>query len=86
MLRRLGFVLVPINATIGVVFTFLLIFWAKKKTLSAHADVLESEVRIRTQDALAAQDAALRADRHKSEFLATVTHEMRTPKMGAFRI
>ncbi|MGH8578837.1 MAG: sensor histidine kinase, partial [Gammaproteobacteria bacterium] len=81
-LRRLEFVLIPINATIGVVFTFLLIFWAKKETLSAHADVLESVVRIRTQEALAARDAALTADRHKSEFLATVTHEMRTPLHG----
>ncbi|MGH8656233.1 MAG: sensor histidine kinase, partial [Gammaproteobacteria bacterium] len=51
-------------------------------TLRAHANALESEVRIRTQEALAARDAALTADRHKSEFLGTVTHEMRTPLHG----
>ncbi len=81
-LRRLAVVLVPINAAIGVVLSFLLLIWAKKETLRGHADVLESEVQIRTQDALAARDAALTADRHKSEFLATVTHEMRTPLHG----
>lgn len=81
-LRRLALVLVPINVVIGMALSFLLITWAKKETLRAHANALESEVRIRTQEALAARDAALTADRHKSEFLGTVTHEMRTPLHG----
>ena len=81
-LHRLALVLVPINVVIGMALSFLLITWAKKETLRAHANALESEVRIRTQEALAARDAALTADRHKSEFLGTVTHEMRTPLHG----
>ena len=85
-LRRLALVLVPINVVIGMALSFLLITWAKKETLRAHANALESEVRIRTQEALAARDAALTADRHKSEFLGTVTHEMRTPLAWHHRI
>lgn len=40
---------------------------------------LESLVEMRTQDLRAARDAALTAARYKSEFMAAITHEMRTP-------
>lgn len=40
---------------------------------------LESEVAIRTLELREARDAALTAARHKSEFMAAITHEMRTP-------
>ncbi len=40
---------------------------------------MESLVEMRTQDLRAARDAALTAARYKSEFMAAMTHEMRTP-------
>jgi len=40
---------------------------------------LESEVAIRTQELKTARDAAFAANRQKSEIMAAVTHEMKTP-------
>ena len=47
--------------------------------LERQAASLESQVQIRTLELKEARDAALAAWRHKSEFMAAVTHEMRTP-------
>lgn len=47
--------------------------------LERQAASLESQVQIRTLELKEARDAALAAWRHKSEFMATITHEMRTP-------
>jgi signal transduction histidine kinase len=49
------------------------------KKLETHKDALESEVAIRTLAHKQASDAALSAARHKAEFMAAMTHEMRTP-------
>ncbi|MBS1222705.1 MAG: hypothetical protein H6R23_2325 [Proteobacteria bacterium] len=47
--------------------------------LERHRTELESIVEIRTQELRSARDAALTAERYKSEFMAAMTHEMRTP-------
>lgn len=47
--------------------------------LAQSRDTLESEVEIRTQELRVARDGALTASRHKSEFLAVISHELRTP-------
>lgn len=47
--------------------------------LRSHRDQLEAEVNIRTQELVVARDAALTSNRYKSEFLANVTHELRSP-------
>ncbi|HCK80990.1 MAG TPA: hypothetical protein DIC59_05935 [Candidatus Competibacteraceae bacterium] len=65
---------------IGLVFNSLLERLERNRiALERQRALLESEVRIRTQDLSAARDLALTADRHKSAFLAAMTHEMRTP-------
>ena len=58
---------------IGQVFNGLM------ERLEQHRVVLESAVTIRTQELCEARDAALIATRYKSEFMAAMTHEMRTP-------
>lgn len=50
-----------------------------RDALEQQRAALESEVVLRTQDLRAARDLALTADRHKSAFLAAMSHEMRTP-------
>ncbi len=59
--------------TIGRVFNALMAQLEQQKAS------LESEVAIRTLELREARDAALTAARHKSEFMAAITHEMRTP-------
>lgn len=51
----------------------------KDEKLRNHSNQLEAQVHIRTRQLVAARDAAMNSDRYKSEFLANVTHELRTP-------
>jgi signal transduction histidine kinase len=65
---------------IGRMFNALLEGLERHRTeLERHRIELESIVEIRTQELRAARDAALTAERYKSEFMAAMTHEMRTP-------
>ncbi|MCU4674241.1 ATP-binding protein [Catenovulum sp. 2E275] len=50
-----------------------------EETLRKHSEQLEQQVAMRTQELVKARDAALTASRHKSVFLANITHELRTP-------
>lgn len=47
--------------------------------LRNHRDRLEAKVLLRTRELITARDVALTSSRHKSEFLANVTHELRSP-------
>jgi len=51
----------------------------RDEKLNAYNQILESTVEIRTQELVEARDVAIEADKHKSEFLANTTHELRTP-------
>lgn len=48
-------------------------------TIAKHQGSLEQQISIRTEELKSARDAALTAMRHKSEFTAALTHEMRSP-------
>ncbi len=67
-------------ATIADIFNAMMdALEASHDALRQHNELLESEVALRTRELVAARDVAIAANRHKSEFLANVTHELRTP-------
>ncbi len=81
-LRALVAALVPINIIVGVVLTLIVVAWAKNDALKLHAAYLEAEIALRLQEVIATRDRLLSQQERRAEFLATVTHEMRTPLTG----
>ena len=51
----------------------------RDQKLRSQKNLLETEVTLRTGELIQARDAALEANQHKTEVLANVTHELRTP-------
>ena len=51
----------------------------RDQKLRGQKNLLKTEVALRTSELVQARDAALEANQHKTEFLANVTHELRTP-------
>jgi len=51
----------------------------RDQQLRGHNEHLENEVALRTQELVYARDMAVEASQNKSQFLANVTHELRTP-------
>lgn len=81
-LRALVAALAPINIIVGVVLSLIVVAWAKNDALKLHTAYLEAEIALRLQEVIATRDRLLSQQERRAEFLATVTHEMRTPLTG----
>ena len=69
----------PLNGFIGIVLSLIVVAWAKHDALKLRAAYLEAEIAVRLQEIIATRDRLLAQQVRRAEFLATVTHEMRTP-------